>query len=227
MMKVRRDREVYSSTRSQEGPRTPVWVWCFLSRYCWLARCRVHDGSTMSKDRLVKAWINPLAFTEVEFSSPGSSESITAETIVAFLCPPGVSFDAQSLVERYKTISAGPQLFLVPAERRLLDKLVWPLRHAKASYVIGNYLGNVPDAVELEVKRVATPRPCSVVGQGWNQKGGEPPMAKHDRRKTSGQPPSSQPVTIQVPLPVLGVINGVRESFHGLCIATGCRSWRR
>ena len=40
-------------------------------------------------------------------------------------------------------------------------------------------------------------------------------MAKHDRRKTSGQPPSSQPVTIQVPLPVLGVINGVRESFVG------------
>ena len=46
-------------------------------------------------------------------------------------------------------------------------------------------------------------------------------MAKHDRRKKSGQPQSSQPVTIQVPLPVLGVINGVREAFHGLCIATG------
>ena len=46
-------------------------------------------------------------------------------------------------------------------------------------------------------------------------------MAKHDRRKSSGQPPSSQPVTIQVPLPVLGVVNGVREAFHGLCIATG------
>ena len=46
-------------------------------------------------------------------------------------------------------------------------------------------------------------------------------MAKHDRRKTSGQPPRSQPVTIQVPLPVLGVVNGVREAFHGLCIATG------
>ena len=46
-------------------------------------------------------------------------------------------------------------------------------------------------------------------------------MAKHDRRKSSGQAPSSQPVTIQVPLPVLGVVNGVREAFHGLCIATG------
>ena len=46
-------------------------------------------------------------------------------------------------------------------------------------------------------------------------------MAKHDRRKKSGQPPRSQPVTIQVPLPVLGVLNGVREAFHSLCIATG------
>ena len=46
-------------------------------------------------------------------------------------------------------------------------------------------------------------------------------MAKHDRRKTSGQPPDSRPVTIQVPLPVLGVVHGVREAFHGLCIATG------
>ena len=81
--------------------------------------------------------------------------------------------------------------------------------------------GDVPEAVELAVKWVATPRPCSVVGQGCNQEGGEPPMAKHDRRKSSGQPPSSQPVTIQVPLPVLGVVNGVREAFHGLCIATG------
>ena len=46
-------------------------------------------------------------------------------------------------------------------------------------------------------------------------------MGKHDRRETSGQPPDSRPVTIQVPLPVLGVVHGVREAFHGLCIATG------
>ena len=46
-------------------------------------------------------------------------------------------------------------------------------------------------------------------------------MAKHDRRKRSSQPPSSRTVSIQVPLPVLGVLNGVREPFHGLCITTG------
>ena len=46
-------------------------------------------------------------------------------------------------------------------------------------------------------------------------------MAKHDRRKASGQPRSSRTATIQVPLPVLGVLNGVREALHGLCITTG------
>ena len=34
-------------------------------------------------------------------------------------------------------------------------------------------------------------------------------------------PPNMRPVAIQVPLPVLGVVNGVRKAFHGLCIATG------
>lgn len=33
------------------------------------------------------------------------------------------------------------------------------------------------------------------------------------------QPPGS--VSIQVPLPVLGVLRDVRRAFHGLCISTG------
>jgi hypothetical protein len=44
-------------------------------------------------------------------------------------------------VQRYKEISSEPVvLAIVPAEQRILDKLVWPLRHAKASYMVGNYL---------------------------------------------------------------------------------------
>ena len=35
-------------------------------------------------------------------------------------------------------------------------------------------------------------------------------MAKHDRRKRSSQPPSSRTVTIQLPLPVLGVLKPKR-----------------
>ena len=46
-------------------------------------------------------------------------------------------------------------------------------------------------------------------------------MAKHDRRKRSSQPPDSRTASIQVQLPVLSVLNGVREAFHGLCITAG------
>lgn len=46
-------------------------------------------------------------------------------------------------------------------------------------------------------------------------------MAKHDRRTSRRQPPTSRSVSIQVPLPVLGVLTGVRQAFHGLCIRTG------
>ncbi|MCY4637560.1 MAG: hypothetical protein OXG04_24235 [Acidobacteria bacterium] len=45
----------------------------------------------------------------------------------------------------------------------------------RACCAAGRCPGNVPEAVELEVKRVATPRPCSVVGQECIQEGGEPP----------------------------------------------------
>ena len=51
-------------------------------------------------------------------------------------------------------------------------------------------------------------------------------MAKHDRRKTSGQPPSSRPVTIQVPLPVLGVVKSGKPSM-ACASRPGYMSWRR
>ncbi len=61
-----------------------------------------------------------------------------------FLCPPGTPADSASLVERYKRISTEPVcLFAAPAEPRILEKLIWPLRHAKASYVVGNNLAVV------------------------------------------------------------------------------------
>lgn len=40
-------------------------------------------------------------------------------------------------------------------------------------------------------------------------------MAKHDRRTSSGQPRSSERVTILVSLLVLSALTGVREALHG------------
>jgi hypothetical protein len=91
------------------------------------------------------AWINPLAFLEVDEPWASAQDATpTAETILSFLCPPGTPADSASLITRYKRISTEPvRLFAAPAEPRILEKLVWPLRHAKASYVVGNNLAVV------------------------------------------------------------------------------------
>ena len=50
----------------------------------------------------------------------------------------------KSLIKRYKEISKEKvRFFAAPAEERILNKLVWPLRNAKASYMVGNYLGTI------------------------------------------------------------------------------------
>jgi hypothetical protein len=90
----------------------------------------------------MNAWINPLAFLDVEGPpAPNLPAQPTAETVLEYLCPPGTSSEVGALVGRYKEIATEPvALAVVPAEQRILDKLVWPLRHAKASYMVGNYL---------------------------------------------------------------------------------------
>jgi len=92
--------------------------------------------------RLMNAWINPLAFLDVDGPpAPNLPDQPTPQTILGFICLPGTSADVGTLVGRYKEISSETvALAVVPAEQRILDKLVWPLRHAKASYMVGNYL---------------------------------------------------------------------------------------
>lgn len=99
----------------------------------------------MSGEKLFKAWINPLAFLEVDQPwAQLTKEPITLEAIIRFVCSPGMKTDTQSLVDRYKEISVEPiRLTAAPAEERILTKLVWPLRHAKACYMVGNYLGTI------------------------------------------------------------------------------------
>ena len=93
---------------------------------------------------LMTTQINPLAFLELDDlpPAPDSPDIPNAKDILKFVCSPGVPADAASMASRYREIASEPvRLIAAPAERRILDKLVWPLRHAKASYMVGNYLG--------------------------------------------------------------------------------------
>ncbi len=99
----------------------------------------------MAEERYFNAYINPLAFLEVD--EPWASNIDRApdvEAVLRFLCPPETSSDFESVIARYREISnESKRLFAAPAEKNILEKLVWPLRNAKASYMVGNYLGTI------------------------------------------------------------------------------------
>ncbi len=99
----------------------------------------------MSDDKLIEVYVNPLQFIEVD--EPWASietREVTPEAILNFICTPGIGSERDKLISRYKEISIEKQrLFAAPYEQRLLDKLIWPLRHAKAGYMVGNYLGTI------------------------------------------------------------------------------------
>ncbi len=96
------------------------------------------------EEKLFKGMINPLAFIEVDdpWASAHPTE-VSSDVILNYMCPT-TSPDLDNLIKRYKEISVeNPRLNIVPAEDRILEKLVWPLKHAKASYVVGNHLGTI------------------------------------------------------------------------------------
>ncbi len=98
-----------------------------------------------SEGRLIKGWINPLQLIELDkpWSDPANND-VTTEEILNFICTPGEDNSVKDLIGRYKEISQEKKrLSIAPAEERILEKLVWPLRHAKADYMVGNYLGTI------------------------------------------------------------------------------------
>jgi hypothetical protein len=100
----------------------------------------------MTTNRLFCAYINPLAFHKVDepWASHTDDGDLNLEDILRFMCTPGTTSDLLSLVARYREISAETKrLSVAPEEPNILEKLVWPLRHAKASYMVGNYLGTI------------------------------------------------------------------------------------
>jgi hypothetical protein len=97
----------------------------------------------MSSNFTLNVHINPLQFLKGD--EPGIGDStVTAEDVLQFLCAPETPHAPADLLARYRKInSRAPHVFVAPQESRLLDRLVWPLRHAKGSFMVGNYLGTI------------------------------------------------------------------------------------
>ena len=97
----------------------------------------------MAEERTFPAWVNPLAFHEVEEPRADKDRRADHSDVVKYLCTPGTDVTVDALVGRYNEVSKEPTLSVVPAEANILEKLIWPLRNAKASYMVGNYLGTI------------------------------------------------------------------------------------
>ena len=96
-------------------------------------------------DLLVRVIINPLVFFEADekWARAGALET-TADAVLRFLSAPGEDSDLSVIVERYRQISTeGNNLLAIPAESKVQEKLVNPLRFAKSSYLVGNFLGTI------------------------------------------------------------------------------------
>jgi hypothetical protein len=86
--------------------------------------------------------VNPLNWVQFEAGTPISHRTPTPEEVLNFLCQPEMSHEITELVDRYRKISIESEpLFVVPYEENFLNSLVWPLRHAKSSFMLGNYVG--------------------------------------------------------------------------------------
>jgi hypothetical protein len=92
---------------------------------------------------LFPAYINPLTFFEVEDGQEDGAPP-TVEAILDFATTPGGDGSPAAFAARCRDLQqAGSYLVAAPREQHILDKLVWPLRHAKASYCLGNFLGTI------------------------------------------------------------------------------------
>jgi len=97
----------------------------------------------MSKNEMIEAQINPLIFWGLDEPILNPID-LDYESFVKYACNPNLDVSIDELSKRYKQIcSKEKRLSIVPNEKRIMNKMIWPLKYAKSNYIFGNYLGTI------------------------------------------------------------------------------------
>ena len=90
----------------------------------------------------ISVQLNPLMF--LEFEKTFSQKNVDLETVLGFLCWPGSDHSIDDVKSRYDYINRiSNKLKFAPVEENLLEKVIWPLRQAKACFVLSNNIGTI------------------------------------------------------------------------------------
>jgi len=99
---------------------------------------------TASKDNIFVGFLGPLTFPKMSTFPGQKPEEITNEDILNYLCSETIVPSIDHYTKSYKHISENiNKLFMVPSEYEILNKLIYPLKRAIGSYMVGNYLGAI------------------------------------------------------------------------------------
>lgn len=98
----------------------------------------------MSEKLTLKSWVNPIAMFSLEPIISEIEVRPSAEVVLRDLCSYDVDSSLEAMATRCGEVTPlNNALSLVPSEKNILTKLIWPLRNARACYVMGNYIGTI------------------------------------------------------------------------------------
>lgn len=90
-----------------------------------------------------QAVINQLVCLEIAHSK-ATDPPPPVDRLLAFAFAPNCEATPEAFVARYRELlKTGAWIPIAPAETNILEKLIWPLKSAIASYALGNYLSCV------------------------------------------------------------------------------------
>ena len=94
-------------------------------------------------DKTIPGWLRPLSFPSIgELPFWPDNEPIDPTFLVKDLLLDFSSEFLENIRKRYWLLTT-PELdiFVVPNEKKILEKLVWPLRKAKQAFILSDFLG--------------------------------------------------------------------------------------
>ncbi len=94
-------------------------------------------------DKTIPGWLRPLSFSSIgELPFWPDNQPIDPSFLVKDLCLDFSSESLENIRKRYWLLTTPEfDIFVVPNEKKILEKLVWPLRAAKKSFILNDYLG--------------------------------------------------------------------------------------